>query len=75
VKQGDALSLLLFNFTSDYAIRRIRVKQEALKLNGAHQVLVYADDVNISGRSIRTTNEYTDALRFDNKGDLVRSKC
>ena len=38
-----------------------------MKLNGIHQVLVYADDVNILGRSIRTTNEYTSALRFANK--------
>jgi hypothetical protein len=67
LKEGDALSPLLFNFASGYAIRRVRVKQEGLKLNGVHQVLVYADDINISVRSIRTTNEYTNALRFDNK--------
>jgi len=58
---------LLFNFVLEYVIRRVRVKQEGLKLNGIHQVLVYADDVNILGRSIRTTNEYTSALRFANK--------
>ena len=54
LKQRDALSPLLFNFASKYAIRRVEIKQDSLKLNGTHKLLVYADDVNISGRSIHT---------------------
>ena len=49
LKQGYALSPWIFNFALEYAIRRVQVNQNGLKLSGAHQRLVDADDVNMLG--------------------------
>jgi hypothetical protein len=49
LKSGDAVSPLLFNFGLVYAIRRVQIIQDDLKLNGKHQNLFYADDGNVMG--------------------------
>ena len=41
---------------------KVQVNQDFLKLNGTHQLLVYADDFNILGRSVHTVKESAEAL-------------
>jgi len=62
LKQGDALSPMLFNFALEYVIRKVQVNQDGLKLNGTHQLLAYIDDVNILGESIHTLYEKAEAI-------------
>jgi hypothetical protein len=58
---------LLFIFPLEYAIKRVQVNQDGLKLNGTHQPLVYADDVNIWDGSVHTVKEITEALFVTSK--------
>ena len=62
LKLGDGLPPLLFNFASQYAIRCVQVNQDGLKLNGTHQFLVYADDVNILGGNVHTIKENAESF-------------
>jgi hypothetical protein len=62
LKQRDALSPLLFNFALEYAIKKIQENQAGLKLNGTHQILSYADDVNLLENNIDTINKVTQTV-------------
>jgi hypothetical protein len=62
LKQGDALSALLFNFVLEYAIRSVQENQEGLIKNGTHRFWAYADNVNIVGENIDTIQKNTKAL-------------
>jgi hypothetical protein len=81
LKQGDALSPLhcSFNFALEYAIRMVQDNQVGLKLNGTHQLLAYADDVNLLGDEIDTINRNTDTLiegskEFGIKANVEKTK-
>jgi hypothetical protein len=62
LKQGDALSPLSFKFALEYAITKVQKNQVGRKLNGTHQLLVYADDVNLLGDNDDIIKKNTQAL-------------
>jgi hypothetical protein len=67
LKQGDASSPVLFNFDLEYAIRKVQENQVGMELNGTHQLLAYADDVNLLGDNIDTINKNTQTPIYASK--------
>ena len=51
LKKGDFLSPLFDSLTLEPSITEVQTDNEGLKFGGTHQVLVYADDVNLQGYS------------------------
>jgi hypothetical protein len=45
-----------------YAIRTVQENQVGLKLNGTHQLLAYADDVNLLGDNTDTRDKNIQSL-------------
>jgi hypothetical protein len=62
LKQGDASLPLLFNFSLEYAIRKVQGNQRGLKLNGTHLLPACAVDVNLLDKIINTIRKNKEAL-------------
>jgi hypothetical protein len=48
---------MLFAFALELTITKVLENQHRLKLNGAHQLLAYADDVNFLGENLNTVKK------------------
>lgn len=57
LKQGDRLALKLFNLILERVMRRTTVDTNATLMNRSVQVVGYADDLNILGRSVAAVEE------------------
>jgi hypothetical protein len=53
---------VVFNFALEYAITKVQENQDGLELNAKYQILVYADDINMSSEITNTTRKYTEVL-------------
>jgi hypothetical protein len=67
LKEGDALSPLLFSFTSEYTILEVQENQVGMKLNGTQQLLAYGDHVNLLGDNIDTIKKNIEILIYASK--------
>lgn len=72
LKQGDALSPVLFNLALEHIIRKVLLIDGGVELNGKHKIVGYADDLAILGQSEREVVKMTEKLEEEGKGVGLR---
>ena len=68
LKQGDALLPQLVNFALEYAIRKV----QETRYEWHHQILAFADEVDLIGDGIRTIERNAEC-RYSSKNGMVLS--
>jgi len=63
LKQGDGLAPNLFNIALEYVIRQLSVQTTSTIFYKSVQLIGYADDINIMGRTKRAISEAYSELR------------
>ena len=58
MRQGDALSTVLFNIVLERAVRRIEINPGGTIYNRVSQVVAYADDLVLISRSVQELQEH-----------------
>jgi hypothetical protein len=53
--------------STTYAIQNVQANLEGLKLNGIHQLPIYANYINLLGENIHTTKKNTESLLVASK--------
>ncbi|KAI5635421.1 guanylate kinase domain-containing protein [Phthorimaea operculella] len=67
LKQGDALSPLLFNLVLEHAIRKVLALDGGVELNGKHKVIGYADDLALLGQCQSDVEAMVRTLELEGK--------
>jgi hypothetical protein len=59
ISNKDKSLIMAVQVVIEYAIKKVQVIQDRLKLNGTHQLSVYANDVNLLNQNINNKNQHT----------------
>jgi len=60
LKQGEALSPLLFKFALEFSIQKNHAKQDGIKWNGRHQLPICVDYGNLLTINVHTVKNTQD---------------
>jgi hypothetical protein len=62
LKQGDVISIILFNIVLEYVISRLLITPKHTIFNRIKQCIAYADDIVILGRGVNYLKEVIEEL-------------